>query len=204
MLSAAVGTATLTHCNQPSIAGVTAPAFVERRQARGQRRPRQLRPSPGLPPRPSLSERRIALRERHEPHPIAEVAAPAFVERSGSCPPSRVGYGRFVIDEALTNAWEERRAEEAARRQAAATPAGRWAFELRERSEEEILDLVRTQLENRELEDARERAALAQAVLATGLPDHWRRGDRAERHTKTGAKKLKARAKVVRQAAEEG
>ncbi len=115
-----------------------------------------------------------------------------------------IGYGRFRDDDKQTHQWNEsvrsealRYREERERQEAMKSPEGRWRLEIKDKSEEEILDLVRIHLEKEPLQDAEERKAFARAVHATDLVDGWRRGKPRERATKVGKKKLKERAQLL-------
>lgn len=116
-----------------------------------------------------------------------------------------VGYGRFRLSPESTEALRRdraRRAEEIAleqrRAEAQSTPEGRWRLEVEERSEEQVLDLVRTHLMGGELADPMERHALAAAIDAAGYPAAWAAGNKVDSQTNVGAKKLKERARAVR------
>lgn len=115
-----------------------------------------------------------------------------------------VGYGCFCHDEQQTHKWKQRVADEdrqrraeQERREAMRSPEGRWRLEIRERSEAEILDLVRIHLEKEPLDDRSERKAFIDAVLSTGLVQHWRRGKPRDPMTGVGKKKLKERARLL-------
>ena len=77
------------------------------------------------------------------------------------------------------------------------SPEGRWRLALRDRSESEVLELVRVHLEKEPLEDPAERRAFAEAVMATGLVSHWRRSEKRDRRTNAGKKILRERARLV-------
>lgn len=126
------------------------------------------------------------------------------LENAGGGAKTAVGYGRFTRDDEatrrlneLTIAEDRRRREERAREYAMKSPEGRWRLTLQERTEAEILDLVRIRLEKEPLEDPVERRAFVQALLATELVDHWRRGRTRDSRTGVGKKKLKERAGLV-------
>lgn len=115
-----------------------------------------------------------------------------------------VGYGRFRLDEGSTAEWmrrpddeKQRRRDLQARKEAMATPEGRWRLQLEELNERQTLEQVRIRLEEQPIENPLERAAFAKAVVATGLVDHWRRGKLRDPKTGVGAKKLKERARLV-------
>ncbi len=128
------------------------------------------------------------------------------LEWAGGGAKTAVGYGRFRhcegrtrdLAQALEN--EERaRREEQERERLQETPEGRWRLKVEGRSEFEILDMVRIRLEKERLADPEERQAFAHAV-STLYPDwieRWRRGDRNDRETKVGSKKLKERAHLL-------
>ena len=73
-------------CGSAGVAGVHAPAFVERSSARSARNA-STRVSPGFTPRPSLSGRDGRQRHRVRAR-VAGVHAPAFVERGRGRPPA--------------------------------------------------------------------------------------------------------------------
>ena len=118
-----------------------------------------------------------------------------------------IGYGRFREDHEQTNSWiervrieDQRRQEEEARKEAMATPEGRWRMEIEGSSETEILELVRVHLEKEPLEDPVERRAFARAVVSMDVVKHWRRGSPRDAQTNVGKKKLKERARLIDQA----
>ena len=126
------------------------------------------------------------------------------LENAGGGAKTAVGYGRFTRDDEatrrlneLTIAEDRRRREERAREDAMKSPEGRWRLTLQERTEAEILDLVRICLEKEPLEDPVERRAFVRALLATELVDHWCRGRPRDSRTGVGKKKLKERAGLV-------
>ena len=99
-----------------------------------------------------------------------------------------------------------RRRKDREREKAMKSPEGRWRLEISERSEAELLDLVRVHLERGGLPDPAERCAFANAMLAMH-PDwiaRWRRGMPNDGHTVTGSKKLKERARLVDAASANG
>ena len=126
------------------------------------------------------------------------------LENAGGGAKTAVGYGRFTRDDEATRRLNEaaitadrRRREERAREDAMQSPEGRWRLKLQERTEAEILDLVRIHLEKEPLEDPAERRAFVQALLAADLVDHWRRGCTRDSRTGVGKKKLKERAGLI-------
>ncbi len=130
------------------------------------------------------------------------------LELAGAGAKTAVGYGRFRFDERATEGLqrqlikkEQARQADADRREALRTPEGRWASALGGKKEREILELVRLHLEKEPLSDPVERRAFAGAVNATELPKLWSKGQKQEGETQVGEKKLKERAKLVRQAA---
>ena len=129
---------------------------------------------------------------------------------AGAGAKTAVGYGRFRRDEAETAGWTERlrledqrRRDERERQEAMRSPEGRWRLELRGLSEDAILDMVRIHLEKRPVEDARERAAFARAVVSTGLVEGWRRGAKHDPQTSIGKKKLRERVRLLDSALQE-
>lgn len=133
----------------------------------------------------------------------------AALTHAGAGAKTAVGYGRFRYDEERTQARtkeldKERRARtEAARRaEAERAPEGRWSLELEGKPEREILELVRVHLEKEPLPDLAERQRFARAVIATGLPKLWRKGQKRDPGTQVGSAKLRHRAKIVEAASE--
>ena len=115
-----------------------------------------------------------------------------------------IGYGRFHHDEEQTSHWTQRlkdedrqRREDQTRQEAMKSPEGRWRLKFDRLSEAEILDLVRIHLEKEPFEDPLECTAFVQAVLSTGLVEHWRRGNARDPRTKVGKKKLRERARLL-------
>lgn len=108
------------------------------------------------------------------------------------------GYGRMTSD------WQEKeqeRQEEQKRQKAMETPEGRWRLKLEKMREQEVLGLVRKNLdpekeqpEDEELADPEERCAFAKAVTESGYVANWKKG---QTETNTGTKKLKGYAKLV-------
>ncbi len=131
------------------------------------------------------------------------------LEWAGGGAKTAVGYGRFRHDEGRTRDLaqaledEERAHREAQeRRRLEETPEERWYVEVEGRSEAEVLELVRIHLEKERLTDPDERRAFAHTV-STLHPDWvkgWRRGDRNDRGTNIGRKKLKERARLLDEA----
>jgi CRISPR-associated protein Cmr6 len=126
---------------------------------------------------------------------------------AGAGAKTAVCHGRFRHEEASTRRWSEllteeehQRREEARRAEAARTPEGRWRLALEGMTEAQVLEHVRVHLEKEPLSEPRERRAYARAVEALGWPARWLKG---ETQTQVGTKKLKERARLVRQVAEE-
>lgn len=128
----------------------------------------------------------------------------AALGTAGAGAKTAVGYGRFQPDPDLTA--QHRSAVEAAdraarqrqeREQAKATPEGRWRLRLSDAAEADVLELVRVHLEAEPLADPAERAAFVGAVRETGYPARWRRGEKADRATQTGARRLKDLARLL-------
>lgn len=119
-----------------------------------------------------------------------------------------VGYGRFIRDDKSTGSWAERLKGE--RRQPDAVegegPADRWRSEISGKVEEEILDLVRVNLEKESLADSLDRHAFAAAVTALypEWVERWRKGMKHDQRTSTGGKKLKHRARLLDNAVAQG
>ena len=121
------------------------------------------------------------------------------LEWSGAGAKTAVGYGRFEYEEAKTEHWIQRVRDEETMR----TPEGQWRLKLRDLSEAGILDLVRVNLERNPLEDTVEKRAFVQAVLSTGYVQHWRQGRKREPETNVGKRKLKERARLLDNVADE-
>jgi CRISPR-associated protein Cmr6 len=128
----------------------------------------------------------------------------AALGTAGAGAKTAVGYGRFQPDPDLTaqqvravtdadRAARQRRERE----QAMATPEGRWRLRLSGAAEADVLEFVRVHLEAEPLTDPAERAAFVRAVRETGHPARWRRGEKADRATQTGAKRLKELARLL-------
>ena len=110
-----------------------------------------------------------------------------------------VGYGRFRCDSEKTASWTERVKAERQRQNALKSPTGRWRLDLEGKTEAEILDRVRIHLQKERLADSTERRAFAEAVFAL-RPDwveRWRIGDKHDRRTRVGSKKLRERARLL-------
>ena len=129
------------------------------------------------------------------------------LDGAGAGAKTAVGYGRFKVDNEKTKDWtqrlsmqEQKRRDQREQEEARKTPAGRWRLELEGKSEEQVLALVRSHLEQEPLPDPGDRRAFAQAVLDTGLYDGWRRGRKRESQTRTGKKKLQERARLLKDA----
>lgn len=118
-----------------------------------------------------------------------------------------VGYGRFRTEpqrlkelERLLEDQERERAHLRERLEAMRSPEGRWHLELKGLSEEDLLDRVRIHLEKEPIQDPIERQAFARAVESTGFLPIWRQGKKRDPRTRTGKKKLRERARLVREA----
>ena len=110
-----------------------------------------------------------------------------------------VGYGRFRRDDENTRLWTERVEAEHLRQDALKSPAGRWRLELQGKTETEVLEEVRIHLGKERLTDSAERQAFAEAVLAecSEWVAQWRRGEKHDRQTSIGSKKLKERVRLL-------
>ena len=124
------------------------------------------------------------------------------LEWAGGGAKTAIGYGRFRHDEKQTRDFkqrlideDQRQREEQARKEAMRSPEGRWHLEIGKRSEAEVLDLVRIHLEKDPLEDSAERRAFANAVLSEyhNWVELWRVGNKHDKRTSVGKKKLKGR-----------
>lgn len=118
-----------------------------------------------------------------------------------------VGYGRFRYDEAKTREWarrsayqEQQQREKRERLEQRKTPEGRWRMDLEGLSEANVLDRVRVCLGAKRLEDPLERLAFARAVDSICSVSNWGRGRKSDPKTQMGKKKLKERARLVRDA----
>lgn len=125
---------------------------------------------------------------------------------AGAGAKTAVGYGRFRFDEKKTHDWIERVKAEHLRQDALKGPAGRWRLDLEGTTEAEVLDKVRIHLEKKRLADSAERRAFAEAVLTARSEwvTQWRRGEKHDRQTSVGSKKLKDRVRLLDEAAAEG
>ena len=131
------------------------------------------------------------------------------LEWAGGGAKTAVGYGRFIRDEAETARLNERIAEakrareaEAHRRTEMQTPEGRWRLEVVDRSEQQVLELVRTQLEQEDLKDPAERRALAAAVMSVhgDLVALWKNGQKRDAATILRKQRLKHRGALIEEA----
>jgi CRISPR-associated protein Cmr6 len=128
----------------------------------------------------------------------------AALETAGGGAKTAAGYGRFQPDpvrtaeqvRAVANA-DRAAHDRREREQAMATPEGRWRLEITEATEKEVLELVRWHLEVKPLPDPVERSAFVRAVRETGYPARWRRGEKGDRAIETGAKRLRALARLL-------
>ncbi len=124
------------------------------------------------------------------------------LDEAGAGAKTSIGYGRFRLDSGRTERLRGAVEESAAQARAKTSPEARWEYELRGKSEAEVLELVRIHLEKTPLEDPDERRAFARAVLALGWPASWKKGKPAEpNRTNVGGKKLKERYRLLREAA---
>ena len=110
-----------------------------------------------------------------------------------------VGYGRFIPDVKKTKGWNERLKGERRQPDAMEGPVDRWRSEIGEKTEEEILDVVRVNLEKESFADSSDRQAFAAAVIALypEWVERWRKGMKQDPRTSTGGKKLKHRARLL-------
>ncbi len=109
------------------------------------------------------------------------------------------GYGRFELDRPQTEHFQRTQEEALARLELSQAPGGPWLLELRNKTELQILDLVRVKLGSGGLTEPAERRAFAEAVPAE-MVDLWRKGGKLDKRTQVGAGKLKERALQVDQA----
>ena len=130
----------------------------------------------------------------------------AALEWSGGGAKTALGYGRFRKHIDQTGQLRKRlqdedrqRRRDREQREAMKSPEGRWRLKLEGLSEDQLLDQVRIHLEKEPLEDPRERRVFARAIPGT-LVELWRRGDKRDRQTSVGKKKLKERARQIRRA----
>ncbi len=117
-----------------------------------------------------------------------------------------VGYGRFSHDDGRSRKMksdfenEERvRIEKREHEELEKTPEGRWRLKMKDRSETEVLDLVRVHLQKEPLADPEERRAFARAVkrLYPDWVDNWRRGKTSDPATRVGRQKLRERYRLI-------
>lgn len=110
-----------------------------------------------------------------------------------------VGYGRFIRDIKNTENWNERLKGERRQPNTVEGSADRWRFEIGGKTEEEVLDVVRVNLEKGILADSSDREAFATAVIALypEWVERWRKGMKQDQQTSTGSKKLKNRARLI-------
>ena len=125
---------------------------------------------------------------------------------AGSGAKTAVGYGRFRRDDEKTRRWTERVKEEHRRQDELKSPTGRWRLEIEGKTETEVLEKVRIHLQKERLEDSAERRAFAETVLAARSEwvTRWRRGEKHDRQTNVGSKKLKGSVRLLEEAAAEG
>ena len=113
-----------------------------------------------------------------------------------------LGYGQFRVQ--LDHPFLEKLKEQRWKREAMATPEGRWRLQLEGRTEDELLTAVRENLIKTPLTDIEDRRAFVRFVLETGMVTSWREGRPFDpSRTNTGPRKLKGYARAVRAAAEE-
>jgi len=116
------------------------------------------------------------------------------LEHVGAGAKTAVGYGRFRYADDRTEQLEKKL------KTAPPPPAeelSKWAREIRGKSEQQLLDLVRIHLEKETIEDPQERREFLEAVMATGWVNEWKRGRKVDQSTQIGDKKLKDRGKRV-------
>ena len=126
---------------------------------------------------------------------------------AGAGAKTAVGYGRFHVENSGLGELqqylfqqEEARSVERKRCAAMRSPEGRWRLELQELSEENLLDMVRIYLEKDRIQDPIERQAFACAVESVGNVSYWEVGRRKDVQTNVGKRKLRERARLVREA----
>lgn len=107
-----------------------------------------------------------------------------------------VGYGRFIRDDKNTESWAERLKSERRQLGAEEGPTERWRLEIEGKTEDEVLNFVRINLEKESLKDASDCQAFAAAVIALypEWVERWRKGMKHDPRTSVGGKKLKQRA----------
>ena len=117
-----------------------------------------------------------------------------------------VGYGRFSLDRQALERLDQQLAQEKRERdalrereEARRTPEGRWRLDLQGLTEEELLDRVRIHLEKELIQDPFERKAFAHAVESIGYVSSWSRGEKQDLRTNVGKRKLRERARLVRE-----
>jgi len=116
---------------------------------------------------------------------------------AGAGAKTAVGYGRFTLDSGATGRLDEKLK---ATPPEPARPLSRWEREIRGKTEQQVLDLVRIHLEKGNIDDPEERRDFLHSVMSTGWVEQWKRGKKADPATSMGAKKLKERAKLVKRA----
>ena len=131
------------------------------------------------------------------------------LEWAGGGAKTAVGYGRLIQDEAETARLSERIAEAKRAREAEKrwrtemqTPEGRWRLEVADRSEPQVLDLVRIHLERGDLKDPAERRAFAAAVMSVhgDMVAFWRNGWKQDTATSLGQRRLRQRGALIDEA----
>lgn len=122
------------------------------------------------------------------------------LDEYGAGAKTALGYGQFRVDP--KHQFLEVLEQERLRREAMATPEGRWRLKLKGLTEDELLEAVLDNLIKTPLDDP-EKRAFVRVVLETGMVTAWRKGKPTNPRTGAGAKKLKEYAKKVRQAAQE-
>lgn len=110
-----------------------------------------------------------------------------------------VGYGRFRRDDKNMKSWAERVKHERRQLGAVEGSTNQWRSEIDGKTEEEVLDVVRINLEKEPLAGSSDRQAFAKAVIAL-YPEWvelWGKGMKQDPRTGTGGKKLKHRARLL-------
>ena len=117
-----------------------------------------------------------------------------------------VGYGRFSRNDEETRSLKEGFEREAEQAEAGKTLEGRWRLKLKDRTEEEVYNRVRTELEKNPLPDISERYAFACAVvtLYSDWLEKWRKKEKVNPRTHTGTKKLQKCAALLDKTLAEG
>ena len=121
------------------------------------------------------------------------------LDSAGGGAKTAVGYGRFKRDDKNTKSWTERVKGERRQLGVLESPINQWRLEIDGKTEEEVLDVVRINLEKEPLADSSDRQAFAKAVimLYPEWVELWRKGMKQDPRTGTGGKKLKVRARLL-------